>query len=323
MKVIFYENTKTPSFTRELVHKRYPLGMAYAKDDFFVHVYGDIKGLWTISPGLVVTEQAHGTLEDWIKKVFGAKNIITSNNLPGEVVSKVWRPGLYYQNELHQALEIDEYEHMSTKQALKILVSKLDELFLYLEPSEYGLVSYSHKTRELLISACTEIENIWHQYILITNTKPKKKKYTTNDYVKLCQPLFLNEYEIRIKPYKNVKPIRPFYGWNTDKQTQSLDWYNAYNKTKHDRVKYFSEATLSNCIYAVAGNIVLFCVRYGPHNLYRDGFEIVLVNPNPVSFYVPNMILSADRRKNLCWGIGNKVYDFIQPWIMNPLRLID
>ncbi len=80
---------------------------------------------------------------------------------------------------------------------------------------------------------------------------------------------------------------------------------------------------MSNCIYAVAGNIVLFCVRYGPHNLYRDGFEIVLVNPNPVSFYVPNMILSADRRKNLCWGIGNKVYDFIQPWIMNPLRLID
>ncbi len=63
----------------------------------------------------------------------------------GNVIAAVWRPGLYYQSETLQALGGSETDVRSTEQALRMLVERLDELLLYVEPSANGLASYSHK----------------------------------------------------------------------------------------------------------------------------------------------------------------------------------
>ena len=167
--------------------------------------------------------------------------------------------------------------------------------------------------------------------MLASKTLALRGKYTTQDYVKLNKQLFLTEYEVKIKPYKTIDPIRPFHKWNSSQPTITLPWYHAYNKTKHDRKEHFNQATLLNCIHAIAGIIVLFCVRYSPYSLFRNLdtlstimnqlFEVNLINPDPATFYLPKMILQDNRRIDLCCGVDRQVHEAIQPWKINPLKI--
>lgn len=261
--VITYKNTKTnlPGL-EQTVHEANPRGYAYLQADYFIHIYGygDPHPFWTLSTGLTASQAnkiTNGDINQWAINTFGAEDIKVSKNTIGEAVFGVWRPGLYHEQEIFLALSTNEYEKRSVEQALRILIEKMDDLFLYIEPSQDGLKSYSHKTRELLILACTELENIFKQYMFAVKQTPTYREFSTADYVKLKKPLFLEEYEVILKPYKNIEPIRPFANWNSLNPTQSLEWYNAYNKTKHDRHLHFDKATLFNCIHSVVANIIL------------------------------------------------------------------
>lgn len=268
MTAITYINTPTqiPGWVNT-VHQDQQRGYAYESNGRFFHVYGRAEGLWVLSTGLTASELAgEQTLDAWTIRVFGATNPEPMLNAPGEVISGVWRPGLYFKNEIHQALSINEHTQRSAEQSLRILIEKLDEILLYIEPTQVGLQTYGHKCRELLILACTEVENLWAQYMRLANTTPTGRTFTTNDYVKLLTPLHLEEYLISCKLLGNSYPIKPFSQWNASNPTQSLQWYNAYNKTKHDRERHFSEATLENCIHAIAAVIVCFaCVMARSH----------------------------------------------------------
>src|SRR5207245_250351 len=143
-------------------------------------------------------------INDWVTRVFGAQDIKPTIHGPGETVSHVWRPGLYFHEETLQGLGNSEAELRMAEQALRLLLDRLDELFLYIEPDTHGLQSYSHKTRELLILACTELENNWKAYMRIAGMTPTGSDFTTKDYLRLLKPLYLDEYEITLKPYSSV-----------------------------------------------------------------------------------------------------------------------
>ena len=52
------------------------------------------------------------------------------------------------------------------------------------------------------------------------------------DYVLLCEPLRLKAWAVRMPLYPRHREIRPFAGWDAERPTQSLPWYQAYNGTK-------------------------------------------------------------------------------------------
>ncbi|MFC3110347.1 hypothetical protein ACFQAT_28930 [Undibacterium arcticum] len=329
MTVLVYKNTKTtiPAWV-STIHVQNPRGVAYETPTHFVHLYGHGEGLWILSTGLVATEKKVGSLRDWVERVFGAEDVKSSVRPEGLTVRGVWRPGLYYFEETAQGLGISEQEQRSAEQALRLLVERFDELLLYIEPDAHGLKAYSHKTRELLILACTELENTWKHYMRIAGVTSLGNQFNTNDYVKLLGPLFLAEYEIRLRPYSSLPTLTPFSTWNPSAPTQSLAWYDAYNKTKHDRDQHFDKATLENCIAAVAANVVMFAVRFGPVTLYESRgtlatlvnhlFGIELRNCAPETFYTPLLAVPSGTRDDLICG-GRK--DWVQPWAIQPLVL--
>lgn len=331
MSALVYRNTKTtlPRWVNTL-HQDQPRGMAYETATHFVHFYGTDVGLWTISPGLTVTQQKQGTLTDWVINTFGAQDILTSPNTTGHSVTGVWRPSIFSDDDIRQGLGARDPERHEHLQSVRLLAERLDELFLYIEPSSNGLLTYSHKTRELLILACTEVENDWKQYLRTAGAMPVNgRDYTTNDYVKLHPKLFLSEFDISLKAYPSIMPIRPFHGWNTTQPTQSLPWYHAYNLTKHDRQTHFSEATLGNCLKAVCAIIVLFSVRFSPFPLYREGgtvsalfnqlFEITLRDCAPTTFYIRDVNTSKISGNLVCFDCVREKID--QPWITDSLIL--
>lgn len=312
MRAITYKNTKTtlPGWVNT-VHIGNPRGYAYETDTHFVHFYGRDSGLYVISTGLTVIQKKSGTLNDWVVDTFGAKEIIQLNLEVGQSIEGVWRPALYFNTDTFQALNVTRTEMRLVEQALRLLINRLDELFLYIEPSTNGLQTYSHKTRELLILASTEVENSWKYYMnkVATSRPINNRTFTTKDYVKLVDKLYLKEYEFTLKTYSTIPSIIPFENWNAINPTTSLNWYDSYNKTKHNRDDHFSDATLLNCIQAVVANLVMYCVRFSPFTLFDQSntfsslvnqhFEVKLRNATPENFYLHEIELPTDTRSDL------------------------
>ncbi len=310
-------------------HEKLPLGFAYETSTHFVHFFGAKGGLWNIQSGLTVTQAKSGCLIDWINQTFGACKIEEGHHEVGHVVRGVWRPGLYYFDETLKGLSASTSDLRLAEQALSLLIQRLDELLLFIEPDPVTLKTHGHKTRELLILACTEVENNWTSYLHSTGSVPSRGgQFTTNDYVKLLMPLHLREYQVSLTRYGKMAPFRPFLNWSSEAPSKSLNWYDAYNKTKHDRNTYFSEATLENCIQAVAANLILFSVRFGPFHVVEGGgtlavifkqlFAIDLEDCSPSSFYVPAVELPSNQRTDLICFNGREL---IQQRIVDQLVL--
>jgi hypothetical protein len=297
-------------------------GLAYAADAYFVHFYGDQRPLWVFSSGLTATQAEQGTLEDWTRSVFGAKDLQALRIDAGVVIDGVWRPGLYYLDQIWQALGTDQQEQRAAEQSLYLLVAALNDLFLYIEPEGPGLEAYGPKTRELLILACTEVEDVWTRYLRRAGHPEGSRGYSTNDYVKLLVPLRLADYEVGLVPFPQVPRIRPFANWRPTAPTQSLSWYDAYNKTKHDRSQYLSSATVLQCAAAVAANVALYCVRFSPYTLFQQGtplsslanhlVTVELTDADPTTFYVPlidpsdrpaSLVCSESRPSTKAWNV--------------------
>lgn len=331
MRGIYYENTQTniPGWEPSL-HESVPYGFAYETDSHFVHFYGNRGDFNLIAVGLTAIQSKNGTLRDWVQNVFGAINIQPLSNEIGHVTDGIWRPSLRFRDDIQTALNVDSFDRQSSGQALRNLITKLDELFLYIEPSTHGLQAHGHKCRELLILACTEVENHWVSLIKRSNIQNSSGRYITRDYVKLLAPCFLEEYKVRYKNHSGLRDFNPFIGWDFANPTTSLKWYDAYNKTKHDRNTAFHYATLENVLDAIAACIVMYCVKYGPYDLISDNTllsgainehcTISFEDSDKGSYYIPRLTHPENTRKDLF------VYDSYREkhndsWVTNPLVL--
>ena len=57
----------------------------------------------------------------------------------------------------------------------------------------------------------------------------------------------LDDYALVFTNYPWLTPFKPFEGWGSaDGSTRKLEWFDAYNATKHDRESSFSRATLGH-----------------------------------------------------------------------------
>ena len=173
----------------------------------------------------------------------------------------VWKPLMNIH--IERELNIKQVELFHAKRDLGILIQKLQEILLFVEPSESGLQAYSHKIRELLFLSCSDLESTLKKYQFGKNERMK-------DYIEILKYVDLTKYKISLVGYANPYKCSPFENWNADKPAKSLSWYEAYNKLKHDREKNFHLATLENCINAIAANLIMFAVRYSAKFLYYD-----------------------------------------------------
>jgi hypothetical protein len=301
MKALLYDVTSftNPTFVKGYAHG-FTKGYACETKTHFIHFWSYPNGPVTLQISIPITEQKQEglSLEDWARKNFGAENLRYTSIEIGDSIDSVWRPSLYYDSDVFQAINTTLQERRLTEYSLRVLIEKMDDLFLYIEPDSVSMNTYSHKIRELLILACTEVETFWTFYLQKAG-EPNSKRFTTNDYVKLKDKLFLNEYKFSLKSFASISPIKPFETWDQANPTESLPWYSAYNKTKHNRVNNFHYATFENALNAVIANLVLYIVRFGPNamitqhgvfnTLVNQHFQLIMENTNLEFMYIPSV----------------------------------
>jgi hypothetical protein len=261
MKALTFKNNciNIAGWAQDL-HLTHCQGYAYALPTHYVYLSGQNSpySTWSFLEQNVTT-----TLEEWCQHLCGATNFEFTEYDVGIAINSVWRPGLHFAGELRSALAFNDEELSRASQALRLLVARLDEILLFIEPDAKFLGVYGHKTRDLLIAACTEVENYFQRYMNMAAATPKSGKFfTIKDYVRLQPRLFVDEFKIDMYAHPSIGCFAPFSNWNVNNIV--LPWYDAYNKTKHHRDNEFAKASLINCIYAVGACLVLFSIRFGP-----------------------------------------------------------
>jgi hypothetical protein len=167
-------------------------GVAYVENGFFVCMYGHRSGLRGIAPGISFTEKSQGNVAEWVIKTFGADNIRSMKNLPGDCTRSVWRPGIDGRENVLSTLVADEPTMTESGVSLSLLFSRFDDIVTCIQLDPRNLDSFGNQLRELLILTCTEVETSLRG--VMSGADPaitQSTRLSTRDYYRLCQPLFL------------------------------------------------------------------------------------------------------------------------------------
>lgn len=247
--------------------------------------------------------QKEMSLASFVEKTFSATNIAECAYGAGECVASIWRPGRLEADDIIRKLEVDP-QFRSDKQTLLLLISKLLEILLFVEPTKEAMSVYGHRIRELHILACTEAEHYLRSYLECPDDINSSKRLTTSDYVTLKNQLHLNDYILHFPQYPSLPEIKPFERWETSNPSKTLAWYQDYNSSKHSRRTHFHCSSLQSAITATAAVTILFAIRYGPSHLYNGAdslsvqasqlFRLALdENSDPSTWYVPKVRLES------------------------------
>jgi len=157
----------------------------------------------------------------------------------------------------------DSAEKFSFLTELHLIISDFETLLEYVDPIDENLKTFSHRISSLLLRVCTAYEAVSKNILLDQKYKiPKGENMDITDYFTLNSQLKLSKYSILFGAWKSgPKELQPFIDWEST-EFQPLDWYQAYNHTKHDRYNNFHEANLSNLIEALAGLFILLYAIY-------------------------------------------------------------
>lgn len=154
------------------------------------------------------------------------------------------------------------------------LQKEMEELFLYVAPADKNLKTYSYHIHELLIRVCIEIEANFKAILQENKYSKQEKDLNIKDYWKIDASHKLSDYKVKMPIWEGKNNVfEPFVRW---KETTKLPWYQAYNRSKHNRDKCFKEANLNNLMNAFCGLYVVLTAQFECHD-YLSSHEIIVM----------------------------------------------
>jgi hypothetical protein len=175
--------------------------------------------------------------------------------------------------------------------AFLLIQEDLLKLFGYVEPCDENLGTISLRIQELLTRVCIEIEANFTAIL-------KENKYSNTANWNLKNDYSLIEFSHKLSSYMVKFPVwrgenntrRPFGNWATkpNQNWHILDWYQAYNKSKHDRHLHFDKATFNTLLNAVSGLVVLLSAQF-MNESYSPNSKFIGLSGNYSYDYDPKM----------------------------------
>lgn len=175
----------------------------------------------------------------------------------------------------------DREEMSKARLRLEAVVQRAIEVCRYVQAEEANFLAFGDAIKDVIISACIEIEAQWRAILMENNALPERP--TTGDYVKMAQPMRLKEYAIEWIDFPWLEQWKPFAGWDPARPTQSISWYDGYNKLKHDAYGQLVRANLKSMLEAVSALAIMFVAQFGMSWFQRSGSleNILLFSQTP------------------------------------------
>lgn len=186
-------------------------------------------------------------------------------------------------------------EYLSHLRQLEFILDELKNVFRVIEPTMENKEAYGNTLRNIIILSCTEIDSMMSNILKSNGFTVKDDKYTTNQYIRLKAALRLDEYTLEFNEYEELGVFSPFSNWNEKSPTQSIPWYDVYNKIKHDRQTNMKLATMDIALASIVAYAILIFSQYGIDNhIWKDHIKRVFnISKRPQweleDFYVPHI----------------------------------
>jgi hypothetical protein len=196
--------------------------------------------------------------------------------------------GGHWQYLLHPKFASDPQHYI---RAFLLIQEDLLKLFEYVEPCDENSETISLRIQELLTRVCIEIEANFTA-ILKDNIYSTSKNYNLKDDYSLIEYTHkLSSYRVKFPVWKGDNHTYiPFENWETkpNKNWHTLNWYQAYNKSKHDRHSHFDKATFNTLLNAVSGLVVILSSQFMDES-YSPNTKSMGVSGNYSYDYNPKM----------------------------------
>jgi hypothetical protein len=139
-----------------------------------------------------------------------------------------------------------------------VLSDDLETTERYVAFSKENFKTHSIEFVRILLSVGSEVDVV--AKLLCKKLVPTSSAKNIDGY----RSLILNHYpglpDVEVTMLDQEIAISPWEYW---KSGTNPAWWRSYNDVKHERDKYFQDANLENCIYAMAGLLVLLGYLYG------------------------------------------------------------
>jgi hypothetical protein len=251
------------------------------EDKFAVRIGVDNPPRYEAAPGETIWDKLRRQCPAWFRPD-GSTLLIETALGPGEFYPRIWRPSVPDQS---AALGLSpawnpSAQHESNiadviaiaRGQLTTFTRQLDRICQTVQPLGQNLDVFGHDIRNLLILACTEAEAHWRNVLVANGVK--QERFSTKDYVKLQEPLKLDQYAVTFPNYPWLEAFKPYEKWNAEGPTCSLEWYDAYNAVKHDRETQFIGAKLRHVFDAIAACVIMIDSQFGEDEGLGAGSEL-------------------------------------------------
>lgn len=183
-----------------------------------------------------------------------------------------------------------------------IIQKDIKRLFEFIEPADINLKTFSFEIYQLLLRISTEIETNFKAILRENIFNPKDWKHlNTNNYKIINNSHKLSSYSVEFPIWTGDKnKFTPFKSWENG---LPLEWYQAYNSCKHDRVHNLKLANLENLLNAFSGLFIVLTAQFGTcsyepgipfwaadNEYYKGNFGI----GDYLMFHFPNDWLESD-----------------------------
>lgn len=234
--------------------------------------------------------------------------IVKSAFRPGEFYPMVFRPILNISNrpraskaysfsddETYPLFEENYSTYKNKLPQYELILDDLLNLFKYIEPVPKNYNTYGHVIRNIILLACTEVENLFKSF-LKEHDYNFTRRLSMNNYRIINEYLHLEKAYAYFPRYTKCSFQRPFEAW---KENKPLPWYSAYNDLKHDREEHYEKATFENAILSVAAIGIILVRMYGQGNSLWDEragkvIKVCYQDFSTEDYYIPPMC--EDRR---------------------------
>jgi len=140
----------------------------------------------------------------------------------------------------------------------KSLEEKFIKTLQYVEFSVDNFDTYSIEYTQLLQTIGSEIDVVFKTYC---GFQPNDRK-NISDYAIVVLQKYPDIVDQRARVQFLGEIIEPFANWNTTRPAQSLEWWQAYNEVKHNRVAQMKKASLKNVLYSLCALCLLEMKHY-------------------------------------------------------------
>ena len=206
---------------------------------------------------------------------WGINRVVELQLEPGTCFKRMARTTFQHPNDEPSFVDPTPREKSEIARSESQLASFLDRLNAIcrvIDPNMVGLTATGIEISQLLILTCIEIEN--QMRLVLQKNGYSKGRFDTSDFVKLLQPLHLDEWQLNFLRYPWLDIFAPFLGWDCTAPTKSLVWWLRYNQAKHNSDRINDQPTLNDVFDAIAAYASVLSSQFGVPTVLRKRYEI-------------------------------------------------